>query len=216
VKSYTKQIDRLSMITGQQVLLVTTTGYNTITGTMMVFEKTEGKYKWNKVFGPEKVNIGRTGFAEPGQKREGDGHTPSGVYPLGPVYGYLPTVDTKMPYTQSNTDDYWVDDKDSPQYNTWIRGKDKLDPNVKSYEKMVLSNDAYKYVIWIQYNTNPVVPGNGSAIFVHLWSEYGKPTAGCVSMSEKNMVKLLKWLDPTKKPVILLGTEEVVSNCLTQ
>jgi len=55
----------------------------------------------------------------------------------------------------------------------------------------------------IDYNRDPLVPGAGSAFFLHV-SE-GKPTQGCISINEVKLVALLKWLDPKKKPVISIG-----------
>jgi L,D-peptidoglycan transpeptidase YkuD (ErfK/YbiS/YcfS/YnhG family) len=56
----------------------------------------------------------------------------------------------------------------------------------------------------IEYNTQPVVKGKGSAIFFHLADEKYTPTSGCVAIPEKNMLDYLQWLDPKKKRAILL------------
>lgn len=193
--------NRLRIPDANQIIFVINDGYGKTTAKLYAYEKSGNQ--WQQMLEIIDVNIGRKGFAEIDLKREGDGKTPSGNFLLGPVFGYEPQIDTKLEYHQSTKDDFWVDDVDSEQYNTWVKGK----PNAKSFEKMVLDNDLYKYLIVIQYNTNPIIKGNGSAIFMHVWRDYNKPTAGCVSMSEENIVKLLKWLDPSKKPAIVLGTE---------
>ena len=54
--------------------------------------------------------IGRNGFAPPGEKCEGDGRTPSGLFRLKTAFGYPPSVPTQMPYRQSQEDDLWIDD----------------------------------------------------------------------------------------------------------
>ena len=46
-------------------------------------------------------NIGKGGFAPPGEKREGDGRTPSGLFGLGCAFGYPPSVDTGMSYRRT-------------------------------------------------------------------------------------------------------------------
>jgi L,D-peptidoglycan transpeptidase YkuD (ErfK/YbiS/YcfS/YnhG family) len=45
--------------------------------------------------------------------------------------------------------------------------------------------------------------GRGSAIFLHV---NGKgSTAGCVSVSQPNMISLLRWLDPRQHPRIVMA-----------
>ena len=43
---------------------------------------------WNLVSGPIEAVIGENGFAPPGEKREGDGRTPSGIFSLNRTFGY--------------------------------------------------------------------------------------------------------------------------------
>jgi L,D-peptidoglycan transpeptidase YkuD (ErfK/YbiS/YcfS/YnhG family) len=155
--------------------------------------------EWPEILTSQPGVIGPKGFAEPGAKREGDGHTPGGVYRIGMAFGYEATMDTGLEYRQTTADDRWVDDADSSQYNRWVTGK----PLAKSFED--LRQDAYKYAAVIEYNTDPVVPGHGSAIFLHVWSGPGKPTAGCVALAEADVRALLKWLDKRRHPVIVLN-----------
>ena len=107
-----------------------------------------------------------------------------------------------MPYRQATDDDFWVDDVISEDYNKWVKGK----PNAVSWEKMKRDDDQYKYGVVIEYNMHPIVKGKGSAIFLHVWKG-GESTLGCVSMSEEMILKILAWLDPAKKPLIIMGTE---------
>jgi len=107
-----------------------------------------------------------------------------------------------MPYRQVFDDDIWVDDPDAPDYNQWVKRNNTA---AKSFEKMKRDDDQYKYGVVIEYNTSPVVKGHGSAIFLHIWKAKNKPTAGCVAVSEKDLLKILSWLDPGARPVIILG-----------
>jgi L,D-peptidoglycan transpeptidase YkuD (ErfK/YbiS/YcfS/YnhG family) len=61
----------------------------------------------------------------------------------------------------------------------------------------------YRYFAVVDYNTHPVVAGRGSAIFLH--GAVGA-TAGCVSLPEARLVRLLRWLRPAAEPAIHLGT----------
>jgi hypothetical protein len=63
-----------------QVLLVQRCGFWIFTRTIVyVMEQREGN--WSAVSPPMDAVIGRNGFAPPGEKREGDGKTPSGIFP---------------------------------------------------------------------------------------------------------------------------------------
>ena len=157
---------------------------------------------WQLVLPKFAGSIGEKGFAAMSDKREGDGKSPSGVFPLGIAFGYDPSVATKMPYRQATEDDFWVDDVNSEDYNKWVEGE----PNAASWEKMRRDDDQYKYGVVIEYNMDPIVKGKGSAIFLHVWKD-GGPTLGCVSMSGEMVLKTLGWLDPGKKPLIIMGNE---------
>jgi len=182
-----------------QLVAVTNNGSLPHISSIHAFEKKNGT--WVPVFGPLCATTGRNGFAAAGGKREGDGMTPVGIYSLGLVFGYPPSVTSAMPYRRMTRQDIWVDDPASPDYN---RLKKKGETKARSFEEMVLPDNRYKYGIVVEYNTNPVVPGRGSAIFIHIWKDKNTATAGCVALSEENILKLIRWLDPAKKPLILL------------
>ena len=184
----------------EQLIFAINTDASSFHVTIHTLEKKNGA--WRLVFPTFDGSIGEKGFAAIGEKREGDGKTPSGIFPLGIAFGYDPSVATKMPYRQATDDDFWVDDVNSENYNKWVKGK----PNAASWEKMKRDDDQYKYGVVIEYNMHPIVKGKGSAIFLHVWKR-GESTLGCVSMSEEMILKILGWLDPAKKPLIIMGTE---------
>lgn len=163
----------------------------------------EKKYDhWEWVSGPIEASIGRNGFALPGEKREGDGKTPSGIFSLKRTFGYDKAVKTKMPYRQASEEDLWVDDPNAPDYNQWVK---QGETGAASYEKMKREDGQYKYGIVIEYNTDPVIKGHGSAIFFHIWKGKDFPTAGCVAVSEEDIIKIFEWLDPNAFPLIIMG-----------
>jgi L,D-peptidoglycan transpeptidase YkuD (ErfK/YbiS/YcfS/YnhG family) len=170
--------------------------------TLYAMEKRENN--WRPAFEPLDAVIGRNGFAKAGEKREGDGRTPSGIYPLKMTFGYDATTGTKMPYRQALADDIWVDDPKADDYNLWTK---KTETHAASYEIIKRDDNLYKYGVVIEYNADPVIKGNGSAIFLHIWKGKGIPTAGCVAVSEEDIIKILGWLDPQASPVIIMGLE---------
>ncbi len=62
-----------------------------------------------------------------------------------------------------------------------------------------------KWVLIINYNMDPIVPGAGSAIFMHLHQAPNKPTAGCITMDETHLLILLKWLNKAQHPYIFIS-----------
>jgi L,D-peptidoglycan transpeptidase YkuD (ErfK/YbiS/YcfS/YnhG family) len=184
----------------EQLIFATNRDASSFRVTIHALERSKGI--WHHVFQAFAGSVGEKGFAAVDNKREGDGKSPSGIFPLGIAFGYDPSVVTKMPYKQATDDDFWVDDVNAEDYNKWVKGK----PNAASWEKMKRDDDQYKYGVVIEYNMHPIVKGKGSAIFLHVWKN-GEPTAGCVAMSEEMVLKILGWLDPAKKPLIIMGTE---------
>ena len=89
-----------------------------------------------------------------------------------------------------------------------IVGSKKAETQAKSYEKMRRDDNLYKYGIVIEYNTNPVIKGYGSAIFFHVWGGENITTEGCVAVSEENIIKILEWLNPKAEPLIIMGIED--------
>lgn len=148
---------------------------------------------------------GRNGLAPPGEKREGDGRTPSGTFALKRAFGYG-ALETGLPYMVLTPEMIWIDDPTSPLYNTLATRKEG---EGGSYEIMKRDDDLYKYGIVIEYNTDPVVPGAGSAIFYHIWRNQATATAGCIAAAEADIVRLLGWLDAGKKPVTIIGEQGI-------
>lgn len=169
--------------------------------TVRAFARLEGE--WNEVL-RVKGFVGRSGVG--GNKREGDGVTPSGVYPLFRAFGTAGDPGTRLAYTVLEDGDFWVDDPESRFYNTRVRG-DAPGRDWNSAEDLSAQTTAYKYSIVIEYNTDPVVKGLGSAIFLHCST--GAPTAGCVSVPEADMVRLLRLLQPGDAVVIAGSVAEL-------
>lgn len=158
--------------------------------------------RWSVKLGPFDAVVGRNGIAPPGAKREGDGTTPSGLFPLEGAFGYASHAVTKMPYRRILEDDVWVDDPASADYNTW---KKIAETGGVSAELMRRTDGLYEYGLITGYNRNPVVKGRGSAIFFHVWRGPGIPTDGCIGMAREHMMAILAWLDPAANPLTAIG-----------
>lgn len=169
------------------------------TGPLFGYEKKDGN--WEMTLDTVAVNFGQAGFAPVGEKREGDKRSPTGVFALGPAYGYQKDLDCSIDFIELTDEHYWISDSKSADYNKLVTYL----PESKEVEKMRRKDDLYKYGIVIRYNMDKVEPHKGSAIFIHVWRQLGMATLGCISMPEAEMIDLIQWLDPAKQPVIIMG-----------
>jgi L,D-peptidoglycan transpeptidase YkuD (ErfK/YbiS/YcfS/YnhG family) len=155
---------------------------------------------FRRVAGPWTANLGRSGLS--GHKREGDGSTPTGTYRLGgTMYGIAPNPGVKFVYHRLVCGDWWDEDPASTAYNTFQHVACGS-PTAFGGESEALwrVSPQYRYFAVIEYNAHPIVPGRGSAIFLHVSTAHG--TAGCVSLPESRLVRLLRWLRPGAAPMI--------------
>ena len=93
--------------------------------------------------------------------------------------------------TALQPDDGWVDDPADPNYNRLV----KL-PYAASHETMWMAEPLYDLVVVIGYNTDPPVPGRGSATFLHIAGPEFAPTAGCIAVARDVLGSLLGLLGP--------------------
>jgi len=192
-------LDKLKDVAGdsEQIVFVCADSLGTSRAEVHTFEKNNGR--WEKVFEPMKAVIGSGGFSY--DKKEGDKKSPVGAFLLKRSFGRYENPGTRLVYTRFSQGDFWVDDANSPYYNTYQKGP--ANGRWNSAEDLYGIGDPYKYFIVIEYNTEEPVAGKGSAIFFHIWRNENSPTAGCTAVSEENILKIMKWLDPSRKPLIL-------------
>src|SRR5882672_8538769 len=131
--AYSQTIESFNdhLASNNQVLFVKTPSYNSIKGTMFLYERKKDHNKW-KLVDSFAVIVGRSGLAKDvnasisfnggvPKKQEGDGKSPSGIFKLGKVFSYHDIKKLHMPFVQVDTNFYCVDDVASSYYNTLIR-----------------------------------------------------------------------------------------------
>jgi len=136
--------------------------------------------------------IGRGGLGEKGG--EGDGVTPAGRWTMRRVLYRADRVErpaTALPCRIIEPDDGWCDDPADPAYNRPV-----LLPYSASHEKMTRDDHLYDVVVVLAHNDDPVVPGAGSAIFLHVARDDYGPTEGCVALALPDLLELLKTATP--------------------
>jgi len=186
-----------STLVVRQLITVTATSHSTSYATFRAYQVT-GTTKV-LVAGPWTARVGYNGIAAPGQKREGDGRTPSGTYGFSFFFGVSANPGVAFPFRRAYTYDYWDDDPLSQHYNTWVDAR--FYATGRNPEPLY-NIPAYDYAAVIAYNTART-PGLGSAIFLHVST--GTATAGCVSLPTSELLKILLWLRPADDPTISIS-----------
>ena len=141
-----------------------------------------------------KCSIGAFGFTS--DKYEGDKKTPIGIFSLGDLYYRSDKVQkpkTKLKCIKIKKNMGWCNDIDSKFYNKKIKIKKKV-----RYEKLFRNDYKYNYLIPIKYNWVNPKKNKGSAIFIHLTKNYN-PTAGCIALSLKDFLILVKLIKKNTK-----------------
>jgi zinc D-Ala-D-Ala dipeptidase len=214
------------LASARQMVVVTTADWNTVAGTLRVFERDragawteadvgaaarQGRTVPQAAVG---IVVGKNGTAwDPGLvgpvpgpvKVEGDGRSPAGVFALGTAFGFAAATDArwlKLPYVEVTPTLECVDDAASGHYNT-LADRATTEGTWSSSEKMRQVSPEYHWGVVVEYNARPVVPKRGSCIFLHIGGAGGRGTAGCTAMAETTLKAIMRWLDPKAAPVLV-------------
>ena len=195
----------------RQLLVGIAPDWNSSSGKLTGFQRgPDGR--WKATLSPASVLLGKNGLAwcrgvvgsgEPGlQKTEHDKRAPAGVFKIGKIYTSDSTLPSgaDYPFHTITTADAWVDDPALPQYNQFVTVDPKNLPPWFSKQRMRQNDFAYRWLVEIRHNSDPPVPGCGSAIFMHIRRGVTRPTFGCTSMAEANLVALIRWLHAAENP----------------
>src|SRR3954451_12315064 len=132
-----------------------------------------------RVLGPWRARVGYRGVSA--NHREGDGTTPLGSFRFGSVvYGLAPNPGVRFRFHRLVCGDWWDEDSRSPTYNRFQHVPCATRPPFGGgSEALSRSSPAYWPFAVVEYNGAPIVPGRGSATFLHV--DTGHATTGCVS-----------------------------------
>lgn len=144
-----------------------------------------GALRWKNRVVP--CALGRAGVTA--KKREGDGATPAGRFPLRRVLYRADRIcppRTALPVAPIAPEDGWCDDPNHPHYNRQVRL-----PFDGGYEPLWRDDHAYDVIVILGHNDSPPRPGAGSAIFLHVARPAYAPTQGCVALALADLLQLL-------------------------
>jgi L,D-peptidoglycan transpeptidase YkuD (ErfK/YbiS/YcfS/YnhG family) len=151
--------------------------------TLLVYS--DGVAKWGVT--QFRCALGRNGVSR--QKREGDYTTPAGSWPFRQLLyraDRLRRPLTPLPLRRLDPADGWSDQPDDLQYNRLV----KL-PRAAHAEQLWRNDHVYDLIVPVGYNDDPVAPGAGSAVFIHVARPTFSPTAGCVAFAIQDLLTIL-------------------------
>jgi L,D-peptidoglycan transpeptidase YkuD (ErfK/YbiS/YcfS/YnhG family) len=103
----------------------------------------------------------------------------------------MPPPATALPVRAIDAADGWCDDPANAAYNRAVTL-----PFAASHERLWREDSVYDLILVIGHNDDPVRPGLGSAVFVHVArADYG-PTAGCVALAREDLMEILAQAKP--------------------
>lgn len=153
-----------------------------------------------------KTVIGRSGLIAAADKREGDGATPLGIWPMRRVWWREDRLDaapiTPLPLRAIRPQDGWCDAPGDPEYNRPVTL-----PYAASAEEMWREDGLYDVVVELGHNDDPPVPGLGSAIFLHVALPGRDFTQGCVALPLPDLLVLLAAL-PAEAALAVTGDQK--------
>lgn len=206
----------------RQLLVSVAPGWDTSQGVLRLYERPDASVPWRPAGdGNIPVLYGRNGLAwglgilpVPSglSKKEKDGRAPAGCFAIGTVYGYAGKLPkgSDFRYRQVSEWDAWPDDPQNPFYNQHVVIDPKQGiPEWFQKQKMRHGDPAYAWLVEIRHNSGPIRPGAGSAIFMHIRRGANRPSAGCTTMEEDNLVQVIRWLRTDMNPhYVLLPRKE--------
>jgi L,D-peptidoglycan transpeptidase YkuD (ErfK/YbiS/YcfS/YnhG family) len=156
----------------------------------------QGEARWSDlVF---RCALGKGGLKR--DKREGDGATPIGVWPMRRLLYRADRMErpaTRLPFLELEPEDGWCDDPADPAYNRPVRL-----PYPGRHERLWREDGVYDLIVVLGHNDDPVVPGHGSAIFLHIARPDFGPTEGCVALLRADLTRLLAEAGPGDRVLV--------------
>jgi L,D-peptidoglycan transpeptidase YkuD (ErfK/YbiS/YcfS/YnhG family) len=151
---------------------------------------------WRLVHKGMPARLGRAGLSWPTRRVAGDGTTPLGVYRFGFDFGSRPNPGVHgVEWRHLAPGDCWAGTR--ADYNRWV---ERSPCSPEDEDLWLNAGRAYRYAAVIDFNYRHPVYGRGSGIFLHVGTH--SPTEGCVSLPERDLLGVLRWMRPGVRIVI--------------
>jgi L,D-peptidoglycan transpeptidase YkuD (ErfK/YbiS/YcfS/YnhG family) len=192
--------------TTDQLITVIAPSLRSSVASLDVFERVGSCF--HLVNGPYGAKVGGNGLST--HHREGDDTTPIGLFAIqSTMYGIDANPGVTYRYHQLVCGDWWDEQSTSALYNHFVHVGCGTSPSFGGdSEPLWEVTPQYDYFAVIEYNRGPVVPGRGSAIFLHV--SIGAPTTGCVAIPRIDLLRVLRFLRPSQRPMIYISTRQLL------
>jgi L,D-peptidoglycan transpeptidase YkuD (ErfK/YbiS/YcfS/YnhG family) len=163
----------------------------------MIIIKKSGYLKYEKF--KYRCALGKAGINK--KFKEGDNITPAGVFKITKIYyraDKIKNIKTNIKKIKIKKNMGWCDDINSKFYNKEIKI-----PSQYSHEKFYRKDSIYDIICILNFNTNPISRGKGSAIFIHVAKEKFTNTKGCVALKKEDLIYILTKIKKNTKIKII-------------
>ena len=176
---------------------------------------------WSEAGQPIPCRLGRKGLGQgrglaaalPGGpvKREGDGRTPAGVFPIPAAFGYASAEDAaragvRLPYVAVNDRTSCVTDAGSPLFGKVVGPGERPEGGLRQ-DRMARDDGANAWGVVIGHNLGAADSQAGTCLFLNVRPAGGPATGGSVGIPAEAAAALAAWLDPAAKPVVAVVPE---------
>lgn len=203
-----------TLSTANKLIVVTTPDWNNLQGSLTRYER-HGK-GWKRIGDKIAIVVGKNGLAwdpalvrghadlYPGPvKHEGDGRSPAGIFPLNRgTFGFAPSLSEGGNYRSLTPTTECVDDVNSQYYGHVVDRLKVKGVDWNSSEKM-REIPQYVWGVIVNYNIDHTIPGDGSCIFLHKWTNATTGTAGCTAMPVENIEAIVDWISRKDHAVLV-------------
>lgn len=211
--------------TSRQLILIVASGWNTPQGEMFLFSRENTHSPWKRLENTTPCMLGRNGLAWgrglvdqdiPGpRKKEGDGRTPAGLFPLPLVFGYDSFATAKqsgvrMPYFELTSSMVCVTDGHSAVFNEIADTRNPKGASWTRQERMVRDNNANRLGVFVGHNRRDPKPEAGSCVFLDI--QPIQPTGGSIGCPEAVVRQIMVWLDPASNPAIAILPQSILAS----
>jgi L,D-peptidoglycan transpeptidase YkuD (ErfK/YbiS/YcfS/YnhG family) len=206
----------------RQLIVVAGESATSSYSTLRTYEK-QPNGVWAEKFAAMPARNGYAGWAEASRRIQDTGTTPWGTFTVTDAFGLKANPGTKIRYRAADGDDYWVGDQQDPQTYNLVQPSAPATRTWRTSESEKLAGypTQYEYAAVIDFNrpdpatvtwnaslgeyvtSRPANVAIGSAIFLHV--NGAGSTAGCVSLARADLLSVLRWLDPARRPRIVMA-----------
>jgi len=204
----------------RQLVTVTSPRWSDTSARMRVWNR-RANGGWRMVRGPVRVSLGWNGWAPARQRRQSTGTTPAGRFSMRYAFGTRADPGGKVRYRRVDRNDFWpYEPRDPATYNIFQPSKARATRWRTDYrERLADYRREYAYSVVLGFNLprgvhwskarrqyvaqNRADTRRGGGIFLHVKEQ--RYTAGCVSGPIRDIRWVVRWLNPSVRPRIVMG-----------